>query len=218
MDLNQTPQMSFKSFRIMDQSLVSDCRLSSSCATESCWTSGSCRPTSPTSWRAPWSTTLATAHKCGASSATCSCTSGKNTPSCALLLGMSRGGKETLTLSILLRSVQFGAAGLQRFTAAHDRRSLGDGSWHLTDQSAVHGRSARWWGSFQMRNVLLQAAAKYILRHLKKVKKNKKTIKNSRCRCDYSNDKTSSLKRFILNLTNHSACGPRAPPWWGQIW
>lgn len=65
-------------------------------------------------------------------------------PHCALLLGTSRGGKETLTLSLLLRSVQFGAAGLQRFTAAHDRRSLGDGSWHLTDQSAVHGGSARW--------------------------------------------------------------------------
>lgn len=55
------------------------CRLSCSCATASCWTSGSCRRISPTSWRAPWCTTPATAHKCGASSATCSCTSGKAT-------------------------------------------------------------------------------------------------------------------------------------------
>lgn len=65
-------------FQPHGQSPVSACRSSSSCATASCWTSGSCRPTSPTSWRAPWSTTPATVHKCGASSATCSCTSGKN--------------------------------------------------------------------------------------------------------------------------------------------
>lgn len=51
-------------------------RSSSSCATASCWTSGCCRPISPTSWRAPWFTTPATARKSGASSATCSCTSG----------------------------------------------------------------------------------------------------------------------------------------------
>lgn len=52
------------------------CRSSCSCATGSCWTSGCCRRTSPTSWRAPWSTTPATGRKSGVSSATCSCTSG----------------------------------------------------------------------------------------------------------------------------------------------
>lgn len=51
---------------------------------------------------------------------------------------------EPFRLSPSLFSVQFGAAGLQRFTAAHDRRSFGDGSWHLTDQPPVHGRSACW--------------------------------------------------------------------------
>lgn len=58
--------------------------------------------------------------------------------------------KRTFDPFLLLCSVQPGAAGLQRFAAAHDRRSLGDGSWHRTHQSTVHGRSARWWGSFEM--------------------------------------------------------------------
>lgn len=124
------------------------CRLSCSCATASCWTSGSCRPISPTSWRAPWCTTLAIAHKCGASSATCSCTLGKN--SVARWKRYRGLWAEPFRLSPSLFSVQFGAAGLQRFAAAHDRRSFGDGSWHRTDQSPVHGRSACWWGSSKM--------------------------------------------------------------------
>ncbi|XP_067345421.1 rhomboid-related protein 1 isoform X4 [Channa argus] len=39
---------------------------------------------------------------------------------------------------------RFGAAGLQCFTAADDWRSFGDGPWHLTNKSALHGRSASW--------------------------------------------------------------------------
>lgn len=47
---------------------------------------------------------------------------------------------ECCSLSVL--SHQFGAAGVQRFTAADDWRSFGDGPWHLTNKSALHGRSA----------------------------------------------------------------------------
>lgn len=86
------------------------CRLSCSCATASCWTSGSCRPISPTSWRAPWCTTLATAHKCGASSATCSCTSGKNRvlPDGKDIAGFGLNLSASLHLSFLCSLEQLG--------------------------------------------------------------------------------------------------------------
>lgn len=37
---------------------------------------------------------------------------------------------------------QVGAAGVQCFVAADDWGSFGDGPWHLTNKSALHGRSA----------------------------------------------------------------------------
>lgn len=46
-------------------------------------------------------------------------------------------------VNLALSPPQFGAAGIQRFTAADDRCAAGDGPWHLTNKSAVHGRSAR---------------------------------------------------------------------------
>lgn len=41
-------------------------------------------------------------------------------------------------------SPQFGAAGVQRFTAADDWCSFRDGPWDLTNKFALHGRSACW--------------------------------------------------------------------------
>lgn len=49
---------------------------------------------------------------------------------------------ESCSLSLLCP--QFGAAGVQCFTAADDWRSFGDGPWHLTNKSALHGRSGCW--------------------------------------------------------------------------
>lgn len=55
---------------------------------------------------------------------------------------------ESCSLSVL--SPQFGAAGVQCFTAADDWRSFGDGPWHLTNKSALHGRSAGRWVPFNI--------------------------------------------------------------------
>lgn len=58
------------------------------------------------------------------------------------LLQMLHSIRRNKYLSVL--SPQFGAAGVQCFTAADDWRSFGDGPWHLTNKSALHGGSACW--------------------------------------------------------------------------
>lgn len=45
---------------------------------------------------------------------------------------------------LFVLTLQFGAVRIQRFTAADDRGSLGDGPRHITDKFAVHGRSPGW--------------------------------------------------------------------------
>lgn len=62
---------------------------------------------------------------------------------------------ESCSLSLLCP--QFGAAGVQCFTAADDWRSFGDGPWHLTNKSALHGRSGCWWVSFKILILVLYA-------------------------------------------------------------
>lgn len=52
-------------------------------------------------------------------------------------------------------SPQFGAAGVQCFTAADDRRSFRDGPRHPTNKSALHGRSAGWWVPYKNKCIIM---------------------------------------------------------------